>query len=246
MKLQPSLGAPLLWCLVSGMVLGLGALRHSPHFPPPRPADRHRGRHRPAGYERLESVLSDYDILSVSSIQQHSLRRRDLQPESHVERLLSFSALHRHFQLYLTSTAEHFSKTFKALIVDGQGKEKEYNVQWQEFFTGHVVGKSDSKVIAHIGEEDFTVRINTAEEEYNIEPLWRFINNTQDARLLVYRSEDIKDFSRLQSPKVCGYVKLEDEELLAGGLKDRTFSEGKCSSICNRLIQQTYPTDLPL
>lgn len=220
MKPQPRLSTPLPLLLLLSGVLGWGAARHSPP---------HRGRHRPEGLERLESVLSDYDILSVSNIQQHSLRRRDLQPESHVERLLSFSALHRHFKLYLTSTAEHFSKNFKALIVDGEGKEKEHHVKWEEFFTGHVVGRSNSKVIAHIGEEDFTVRINTAEEEYNIEPLWRFINNTQDERLLVYRSEDIKDFSRLESPKVCGYVKLEDETFLTGGLKDSTLNEVKVS-----------------
>ncbi|KAL8172852.1 UNVERIFIED_CONTAM: Disintegrin and metalloproteinase domain-containing protein 17, partial [Gekko kuhli] len=53
--------------------------------------------------------------------------------------------------------------------MDGQGKEREYHVQWQEFFTGHVVGKKNSKVTAHISEEDFTARINTDEKEYNIE-----------------------------------------------------------------------------
>lgn len=47
---------------------------------------------------------------------------------------------YRHFKLYLTATAEHFSEKFQALIVDGEGKEKEYRVQWQDFFTGHVVG----------------------------------------------------------------------------------------------------------
>lgn len=45
--------------------------------------------------DTVESMLSDYDILSQSSIQQHSLKKRDLQPETHVERLLSFSALQR-------------------------------------------------------------------------------------------------------------------------------------------------------
>lgn len=45
--------------------------------------------------DTVESMLSDYDILSLSSIQQHSLKKRDLQPETHVERLLSFSALQR-------------------------------------------------------------------------------------------------------------------------------------------------------
>ncbi|XP_009572686.1 PREDICTED: disintegrin and metalloproteinase domain-containing protein 17-like, partial [Fulmarus glacialis] len=173
----------------------------------------------------VESMLSDYDILSQSSIQQHSLKKRDLQPETHVERLLSFSALQRHFKLYLTATAEHFSEKFQALVVNGEGKEKEYRVQWQDFFTGHVVGEHNSKVVAHIGNEDFTVRINTDGEEYNIEPLWRFVDNVQDERLLVYRSEDIKDFSRLQSPKVCGYLKLNEEELLPKGLEDRNQNE---------------------
>ncbi|KAM4680812.1 disintegrin and metalloproteinase domain-containing protein 17 isoform 5-T5 [Amazona ochrocephala] len=189
---------------------------------------------RRQSYGTVESMLSDYDILSQSSIQQHSLKKRDLQPETHVERLLSFSALQRwrrcilsklHFKLYLTSTAEHFSERFQALIVDGEGKEKEYRIQWQDFFTGHVVGEHNSKVVAHIGDEDFTVRISTDGEEYNIEPLWRFIDNVQDERLLVYRSEDIKDFSRLQSPKVCGYLKLNEEELLPKGLEDRKQNE---------------------
>ncbi|KFQ61845.1 Disintegrin and metalloproteinase domain-containing protein 17, partial [Pelecanus crispus] len=175
--------------------------------------------------DTVESMLSDYDILSQSSIQQHSLRKRDLQPETHVERLFSFSALQRHFKLYLTATAEHFSEKFQALIVDGEGKEKEYRVQWQDFFTGHVVGEHNSKVVAHIGDEDFTVRINTDGEEYNIEPLWRFVDNVPGERLLVYRSEDIKDFSRLQSPKVCGYLKLNEEELLPKGLEDRKQNE---------------------
>ncbi|NXE21469.1 ADA17 protein, partial [Ardeotis kori] len=175
--------------------------------------------------DTVESMLSNYDILSQSSIQQHSLKKRDLQPETHVERLLSFSALQRNFKLYLTATAEHFSEKFQALIVDGEGKEKEYRVQWQEFFTGHVVGEHNSKVVAHIGDEDFTVRINTDGEEYNIEPLWRFVDNVQDERLLVYRSEDIKDVSRLQSPKVCGYLKLNEEELLPKGLEDKKQNE---------------------
>ncbi|NXF92407.1 ADA17 protein, partial [Eubucco bourcierii] len=175
--------------------------------------------------EAVEAMLADYDILSQASIQQHSLRRRDLQPQTHVERLLSFSALHRHFKLYLTATAEHFSERFRAVVVDGEGKEQEHPVQWQDFFTGHVVGEHNSKVVAHIGDEDFTVRINTDGEEYNIEPLWRFVDDVQDERLLVYRSEDIKDFSRLQSPKVCGYVKLAGEELLPEGLEARQQQE---------------------
>lgn len=60
------------------------------------------------------------------------------------------------------------------------------------------------------------------------QPLWRFVDDVEDERLLVYRSEDIKDFSRLQSPKVCGYLKLSEDELLPKGLEDREQNEGEC------------------
>ncbi|XP_060090041.1 disintegrin and metalloproteinase domain-containing protein 17 [Heteronotia binoei] len=228
MSLQPcrtALWLPALLCLVSGLrAPGSEARKHSPHL-----VEQRRGKHRPPHFESLESILSDYDILSASDIQQHSLRRRDLQPESHIERLLNFSAFHRRFELYLTSSVERFPQNFQAVIMDGQGKEREYHVQWQEFFRGHVVGKKNSKVIAHISEEDFTARINTDAKEYNIEPLWRFLNSSKDKRLLVYKSEDIKDVSRLQSPKVCGYIKLEDEDLMGTGTKGSVSNERKVS-----------------
>ncbi|KAJ1149943.1 hypothetical protein NDU88_002741 [Pleurodeles waltl] len=175
-------------------------------------------RHSPAAekhphnvhHDNLDSMLSNYDIISLADVQQHSLRKRDLQTELHIERMLSFSALNRQFKLYLTSSTEHFSENLKATVVDGNGQESEYNVKWPDFFTGHVVGEHSSKVFAHIGEGDFTVRIQTDGEEYNIEPLWRFVDNYSDERILVYRSKDIKEISRLASPNVCGYVKSDD------------------------------------
>ncbi|XP_028633604.1 disintegrin and metalloproteinase domain-containing protein 17 isoform X2 [Grammomys surdaster] len=174
--------------------------------------------------EKLDSLLSDYDILSLSNIQQHSIRKRDLQSATHLETLLTFSALQRHFKLYLTSSTERFSQNLRVVVVDGK-EESEYSVKWQDFFSGHVVGEPGSRVLAHIGDDDVTVRINTDGAEYNIEPLWRFVNDTTDKRMLVYKSEDIKDFSRLQSPKVCGYLNAESEELLPKGLIDREPSE---------------------
>lgn len=44
--------------------------------------------------------------------------------------------------------------------------------------------------------------------------MWRFTESPSDGRLLVYRSEDIKNISRLSSPKVCGYVNADAQELL--------------------------------
>lgn len=45
--------------------------------------------------------------------------------------------------------------------------------------------------------------------------------------MLVYKSEDIKNVSRLQSPKVCGYIKADNEELLPKGLVGREPPDGK-------------------
>lgn len=45
--------------------------------------------------------------------------------------------------------------------------------------------------------------------------------------MLAYRSEDIKNVSRLQSPKVCGYVKVDDGELIPKGLIDTEPPEGE-------------------
>ncbi len=47
-----------------------------------------------------------------------------------------------------------------------------------------------------------------------IQPLWRFIENPHDDRLLVYRSEDIRNVSRLAAPKVCGYIRADASEML--------------------------------
>lgn len=178
-----------------------------------------KGERIPEGHQRdssgkhanLDFLLSEYDVISLSGIQQHSIRKRDLETQSQVERMVDFTALHRHFKLYLTSDADHLSENLKAVVLDGNGKGKEYYIKRSDFFTGHVVGEHNSKVIAHIGDGDFTARITTDGEEYNIEPLWRFTGNTSRDSLLVYRSEDLREVSRLQPSKVCGYVQPEQD-----------------------------------
>lgn len=45
--------------------------------------------------DQLSSLLSDFDVLQLSSLQQHSVRKRDVQSQTHAERLLSFTALQR-------------------------------------------------------------------------------------------------------------------------------------------------------
>uniref|UniRef100_A0A8C3ADT6 ADAM metallopeptidase domain 17a n=1 Tax=Cyclopterus lumpus TaxID=8103 RepID=A0A8C3ADT6_CYCLU len=156
--------------------------------------------------DALNSILSDFEVLPVSGLQLHSVRKRDVHTQSHLERLVSFRALHRHFKLYLTTNTNLFTENFKAVFVDKHGKEENYNVNLQNYFTGHVVGEENSRVQAHIEGDEFSAHILTDEAEYTVEPLWRFTDSPADGRLLVYRSDNIKNLTRIVSPKVCGYI----------------------------------------
>uniref|UniRef100_A0A667Y0W9 ADAM metallopeptidase domain 17 n=1 Tax=Myripristis murdjan TaxID=586833 RepID=A0A667Y0W9_9TELE len=162
----------------------------------------------------LSSMLQDFDVLPLSSLQAHSVRRRDVQTQSHVERLLSFSALQRHFRLYLRTNTELFTDDFQAVVVEEDGRERSYQVNRHNYFTGHVIGEENSRVQAHIDDNEFSAHILTDEAEYNVEPLWRFTMSPPDGRLLVYRSEDIRNLSRLHQPSVCGYVTSDPKHLL--------------------------------
>ncbi|XP_053701531.1 disintegrin and metalloproteinase domain-containing protein 17a isoform X2 [Synchiropus splendidus] len=165
-------------------------------------------------FGELNNILSDYEVLPLSGIQQHSVRKRDVNTQSHLERLVSFRALHRNFKLYLTTNTKLFTENFKAVFLDKHGQEESYDVPLQNYFTGHLIGEEHSRVQAHIDGDDFSAHILTDEAEYNVEPLWRFTESPVDGRLLVYRSEDIKNLSRIASPKVCGYIHAEPQELL--------------------------------
>lgn len=165
-------------------------------------------------FETLNSLLLDYEVLPVSGFQLHSVRKRDVHTQSNLERLVSFRALQRNFKLYLTTNTDLFSDNFKAVFVDKNGKEQKYDVSLENYFTGHVVGEVNSRVQAHIDGDEFSAHILTDEAEYNVEPLWRFTDSPVDGRLLVYRSQDIRNLSRIASPEVCGYIHAEATDLL--------------------------------
>uniref|UniRef100_A0AAZ3NNL4 Peptidase M12B propeptide domain-containing protein n=1 Tax=Oncorhynchus tshawytscha TaxID=74940 RepID=A0AAZ3NNL4_ONCTS len=161
----------------------------------------------------------DFEVLPLASLQTHSVRRRDVQTQTHVERHLSFTALYR---LYLRTNTELFTEDFRAVFMDEDGQEDSYEVNRQNFFNGHVIGEENSRVQAHIDDNNFSAHILTDKAEYNIEPLWRFTASPPDGRLLVYRSEDI---SRLASPKVCGYVKADYNDLLPESVRSARLQE---------------------
>uniref|UniRef100_A0A8C4I1R6 ADAM metallopeptidase domain 17 n=1 Tax=Dicentrarchus labrax TaxID=13489 RepID=A0A8C4I1R6_DICLA len=145
----------------------------------------------------LNSILSDYDVLPVSGLQLHSVRKRDLHTQSHLERLVSFTALHRYRE-------------------------------------------ENSRVQAHIEGDEFSAHILTDEAEYNVEPLWRFTDSPIDGRLLVYRSEDIKNLSRIASPKVCGYVHAEAKDLLPQNARKKRQAHDHKKNTCPLLLVADY------
>lgn len=182
-------------------------------------AVRARAAAEEADYASLRSMLHHFDVLPLSSLQTHSVRRRDVQTQSHVEKLLSFKALQRQFRLYLRTNDELFTEDFKAVIVDEDGRERLHAVNRHNYFTGHVIGEENSRVQAHIDDGEFSARILTDEAEFNVEPLWRFTSSPPDGRLLIYRSEDVRNLSRLHQPSVCGYVTSDPGHLLPDGVK---------------------------
>ncbi|MEQ2178875.1 hypothetical protein GOODEAATRI_018784, partial [Goodea atripinnis] len=117
----------------------------------------------------LQSILDDFDVLPFSSLQTHSVRRRDVQTETHVEKLLSFNALQRNFRLYLRTNNEIFTEDFRAVVEDEDGQMRSYQVNRHNYFTGHVIGEENSRVQAHIDDNEFSAHILTDEAEYNIE-----------------------------------------------------------------------------
>lgn len=60
---------------------------------------------------------------------------------------------------------------------------------------------------------------------FSAQPLWRFTAAPPDGRLLIYRSEDIRNLSRLQQPSVCGYVTSDPRHFLPDAVRGATWEE---------------------
>lgn len=58
----------------------------------------------PCAPDPLNSMLSDYEVLPLSGIQLHSVRKRDVHTQAHLERLVSFRALHRYSSALMFGT----------------------------------------------------------------------------------------------------------------------------------------------
>lgn len=100
--------------------------------------------------------------------------------------------VHRHFTLYLRTNDQLFTDDFRAVVVDQDGQERHYPVNRHNYFTGHVVGndrhacmyeillryriraycvagEENSRVQAHMDENEFSAHILIDGGEYNVE-----------------------------------------------------------------------------
>ncbi|XP_056150570.1 disintegrin and metalloproteinase domain-containing protein 17 isoform X2 [Lampris incognitus] len=148
---------------------------------------------------------------------------RFIHPKKHSKPFISLLSPW-HFRLYLRTNTELFTEDFQAVFME-DGQERRYEVNRQNYFTGHVIGEENSRVQAHIDDNEFSAHILTDEAEYNIEPLWRFSAVPPDGRLLVYRSQDIRNISRLSQPSVCGYVNSNSNHLLPDSMRTAILGE---------------------
>ncbi|KAM9840043.1 disintegrin and metalloproteinase domain-containing protein 17 isoform 2-T2 [Aulostomus maculatus] len=197
-------------------------------------------------YSSLRSLLDDFDVLPLSSLQTHSVHRRDVHSQTHVEKLLSFNALQRHFRLYLRTNDQLFTEDFRAVAVDQDGSERSVPINRHNYFSGHVVGEEHSRVQAHLDDHEFSAHILTDEAEYIIEPLWRFTAAPPDGRLLIYRSEDIRNLSRLHQPSVCGYVTSDPNHLLPDRVRGAMLEEREVEGRRKRQLHDHRKNTCPL
>lgn len=116
----------------------------------------------------VRAALKNFEVLPPSGLHSHSVRRRDVQTQTHLEKVLSFHALQRsevtggrgsevrghspsipspsllcfrHFRLYLRTNDQLFTQDFRALVVDQDGTERRLHVNPLNYFSGHVIGQ---------------------------------------------------------------------------------------------------------
>lgn len=99
----------------------------------------------------------------------------------------------RHFRLYLRTNDLLFTEDFSAVVVEPDGRERPLQVNPLNYFSGHVIGESqsqrrsqqdqrsdltcsslvpgeeNSRVQAHIDGTEFSAHILTNRDEYNVE-----------------------------------------------------------------------------
>ncbi|RWS05400.1 hypothetical protein B4U79_02466 [Dinothrombium tinctorium] len=180
--------------------------------------------------------LTKYELLTVDNVKHRIINKREAVLVDGAnygkQRELTFSAFNQQFRLILNRNQQSLANHFKAYEVDGWGAKRPVNVNRDEFFDGHIMGKTRSNVSAHLDEETglLTAAIYDDDdgEVYFVEPLWRHVtglnsNNSMfyNQTMLIYKASDIEhswtlydkvnngSFKRPFS-SFCDYIKIPD------------------------------------
>ncbi|CAG0903094.1 unnamed protein product [Darwinula stevensoni] len=134
------------------------------------------------------------EILKKSDLN-HKIVKRGVNPSPHPFnsiKELSFDTHGKNFRLMLSPKSGILDPFFEATIINKDGLESYIPVDKESFFEGHVFGEKTSHVSAHFDGELLTATIETHDETYHVEPLWRHAQDEGRDSMLVYRSSDVK------------------------------------------------------
>uniref|UniRef100_H2YQN9 Uncharacterized protein n=1 Tax=Ciona savignyi TaxID=51511 RepID=H2YQN9_CIOSA len=145
----------------------------------------------------LTNKLHAWDTLKIKDLR-HSRQKRSVNEDdiATLDKEISFRAFNKTFRLSLLPSPEVFAPGFKAFKRSKRSNE-EILVNKASVLKGTVLGDSKSHVIAHLQDKRLTARIETNNETYLVEPMWRHmlphhINQDTKSDMLVYRNSDVK------------------------------------------------------
>lgn len=150
-----------------------------------------------SGTTTLDSVLTTYDTLDKRDIA-HRIHRRSVDSDPQA-RSIRFVAHGKTFHLKLVQSKDIFHPAFEAVSVDGHGKKTPVFVATDNFYNGHLVDEPTSRVTAHIeGDGTTTATIETKDETFVVEPMWRHVEHYPSHDMIVYKASHLDTNTGLQ------------------------------------------------
>lgn len=169
-----------------------------------------------SGGRTLTEILSYYD--TINKVDFHHRERRSAFEKA--DRSINFISHGKKFHMKLEQSKDIFSDSFSVVTVDRYGNETPLKINMESFYEGYVEEDASSFVTAQVEEDGMiTAAIDTANETYIVEPMWRHTDNPSHD-MIVYKASDLKwnisltHDSKTKEPhvSVCGTTDLEEEK----------------------------------
>ncbi|XP_057292184.1 ADAM 17-like protease [Hydractinia symbiolongicarpus] len=138
--------------------------------------------------EALTQILRYYEGLKKDDLK-HNIIRRDI--NNHHERHLSFQSHGRTFRLKLFPHSEIFSPSFESVAIDKYGKQTIVHIDRNSHYKGYLKDHEYSNSVVHIDDGMVTATINTDNDTFVIEPMWRHDDKNSFHDMIIYKVSDI-------------------------------------------------------